>query len=402
MIQELEASAAVKLSSCIAIEHAILHHLDPEGKGMGEQLVASELDFTGDDGPVVRERLERFLQKSYAACEISAESLEDIDPDDGSTTLGICWRTIEDPSDFIPASWKLAQRLTEAMKTRANISEGDLLLVVARDVLGPMIAILKLEKWVELVREFVPQEDGTIKAVVVPNPNVIHTRTVPQKCAFIRRPEHKYGSYVRLNDTQARERDHAAHFFVEHFLLCRLITTTARRTIDFCVAAESWRQEFALYLPKQGLVTFAKALQLHLSKPELSFDEFAREATAGAHLTETAFEILVDQLAKSVTPTEPSLVSPPTPPRTFKPDADAVEHLLKDMILVLSDGTKVSGSSKNMMHKLESLVVDREEGTRKLTIPLQTTSVTRKFPGSSVVKRQETDDPQTDQMENAQ
>lgn len=397
MFQETAIGIVVKQATGIVIDHAILHHLDPDGKGMGELLVDSELDFAGQYGPIVRERLERFVQHAYEGSHLTAVSLDDIAADSTSTTLGICWNTLDDPADFVKASRELAGRLTRAMRTRPNISEGDLFLVIAHDALGPMVGILKLEKWTELVREFVPQVDGTLKAVVVPNQDVIHTRTIPQKCAFVRRPSHQHGPYVRLNDNQARDHETPARFFIERFLECRIITTMARRTIDFCIATESWRQEHALYLPKQGIVTVARALQTHLEKPELTFTDFAHELLAGATLSAAAFESLVSHLASSVYPPEPGRNTSRSPIHSFQPDPETVGNLLREMDLTLSDGTRIIGSSSTMLRKLESLIVDKEEGPRKITIPLQTNSVTRRFPGSSLMRPRASDDFQSDE-----
>lgn len=390
MAQQIAALLGDTSTVSISLEHAIIHHLDPEGNA--ERLVAAEIDFVGQKGDFARHRLEAFLQRSYEQSHTGAVAAREIDMVGDDTTLGVSWRTLDNTDGFVSASVKLARLLSAAMRTRRNISEGDLFIAIANDDLGPMMCILKLQKWEELVREWVPHPDGTYTVEVVPNDNIIHTRTVPQKCAFIRPPNHPYGAYVRLNDTQVREREHAARFFVEQFLGCRLITTPVRRTIDFCVAAESWRQEHRLYLPLQGIASFANALDSLLTGSELSFQKFAETALTGANYNPIMLTSLVTTLAKSVYQPEGQHQLHDDAEDTFVPDQETADKMLETIDLTLSGGIRVTGPRASMLRVLAELSPDKEEGNRKLSLSLLTTTMTRKFPGSSVVKFQEPED----------
>lgn len=390
MVQSIDAPPAVNTATGISLEHAIIHYLDPDGDK--ERMVVAEINFSSSKGAVARERLEHFLKRSYDQSLIAAEAEGPLDTVDGASTLGICWHTLDESKAFVSSSVLLARRLTHAMRSRHNISKGDMFVAIVRDALGPMICILKLAKWEVLERRFIPQRDGTFHVDVTPTENVISTRTIPHKCAFIRPPDHQYGSYVRLNDNQAHEREMAAHFFVEHFLGCRIIATSARRTIDFCVAAEAWRQENRLYLPRQGVVSFAKALNSLLDSSTVSFHEFAQEALAGANVNEVVVASLINALSTSVYPTEATRDVGYTTPDSFTADGETAKKLLESIDLTLSNGIRICGPRASMLNILEALDVDREEGDRKLVLPLSTTTITRKFPGSGVIKFQDTED----------
>lgn len=355
------------------VERAIMHYLDPTS--VEKKLVKRDIQFTGPNAAVVRDFLSRLINLAYSSSETSAETHQD-----GSDTVSACWHIIESPQDFVEQSVYLAERLNKVMEGKRNISKGDMLIVLARDPSGPMVAILKLEQLREFERRYIKLPDGSFEVELLLNEDVVSSNHIPQKSAFVRGRMHSYGRgyQIQLHDKQIHDKDGAAKFFYRDFLRCNLLRTPAKRTIDFCTGAEAWRQQHAQYLPMHGILSFARALEFHLLQyAEVSFEAFAEHALEGVARQELSTSGLAQQVAAYVYPKE--VRERQDIPRTFAVDRDTAERLLKTIDLSLSDDLRLAGPRDSMMKVLERMKGAEGDGDRQISLLVRTGSVERTF-----------------------
>lgn len=353
----------------LVIDHAIMHYLDPDSSDT--RLVSHEIEFTGEVGEAIRRIMCKLIKISLEASDTYAE-------DNGqSEALSACWHILSTPGSFVEKSRHLATCLNKAMRGKGNVKKGDMLVILARDAVGPLVAILKLEQLREFQVRYIPTEDGNFDVKLELNENVVSSREAPQKCAFIRDPSATHGYHVRLRDNQVREKESAAKFFYEDFLGCRLLTAPAKRTLNFCNSAEAWRREHAVYLPHQGVASFARALIQHLRLGEVSFKAFAESALKGVDNQELSAVSLAEQLKTGVYAKETQRGE--FIKSSFTPDADTVEKVLQNVNLTLSGGLRLAGPTDAILHVLDALDGDNGDGVGRLLFKVHTSFVERAF-----------------------
>lgn len=353
----------------LVIQHAIMHYLDPDSNDT--KFVSREIEFVGEVGEAVLGILCRLITLSLDGSDTYAE-------DSGqSETLSACWHILSTPDSFIEKSHQMAEGLSNAMRGKGNVKKGDMLIALASDVVGPMVVILKLEQLQEFQVRYIPQDDGTFAVKLELNEGVVSSREVPQKCAFIREPSATYGYHARLHDNQVREKESAAKFFYQEFLGCRLLTTPAKRTLNFCNSAEAWRRENAVYLPQQGIVTFTRALIQHLRSGEVSFKAFAESALAGAQNSEWSVNGLAEQVQNGVYAKE--MQRGEFVKSSFTPDPATIDKVLQSVNLTLSNGLRLAGPTDAMLKVFDSLDADGGNEVGHLLFKVPSSSVERNF-----------------------
>ncbi len=342
----------------VNIEHAIMHYLDSANNKL--ILVDNEIDLT----PSARGFLCRLIDTSLESANAYA-----VDATGASPTLLACRDMLATCTAFVPRSRELAEALYNIMARNKNISSGDLLAIAAHDSNGPLLAIFKTELNHEYERKYETRTDGTSQVILIPNDNVVPSeRKPPQKCAFIRQT----GTYfdVQLADNQIGMKEEVAKFFYRDFLHCELLTTPAARTMNFCRTVERWRDENAVYLPHQGIVSFTKALHEQLQSSPLFFKTFAESALVGSQNSELSATSFADTLASHVFPDVPS-----PRPESFEPDPVVANKLLRTIHLSLMGGIQISGPSEMLLGILESIT----EQNGQLDLHLITPWVRRNF-----------------------
>lgn len=346
-----------------------MHYLDT---GASEKkIVSREIKFAGPTGEIARQVLAKMIERAHESTDVYGQDLTNTFP-----TLSLCWEMLAAPETFVSNSAILTYRLNAAMSGKGNVSPGDVLIAIARDLNGPFAAILKLEKLREFERKYIPLPDGTFDLELVLNEDVVSSKEVPQKCAFIRHPGATPGYHVQLRDNQVRDKEAAAKFFYHDFLHCRLLPTPSKRTINFCNSAEAWRQENATFLPHQGIVSFTKALIQALREPEIAIPAFAELALRGANNPDLSALALAEQLTASVYARERA--EGLFVPSTFTPDRETADAILKNVSLNL-DGIRLSGPTDKMMQVIEAVENEDDGLDRPLPFRILASKVERSF-----------------------
>jgi hypothetical protein len=352
----------------LSVDRAIMHLLDPDGNNT--KLVHREINLHGQKNEPVREFLCRLVQSAIEHVDAYA-----VDATGTSDTLSVCWHMLATESTFAPQSRDLAIKLNDIMVKKGTVSAGDLLVVIAQDASGPMVGLLKLERSTDFVHEYVTQPDGTVEVRITATDAVIPPDH--QKCAFVREPSPGRGYQVELHDDQVTrgKKGDAAKFFHRDFLQCELLTTQAARTYNFCTAAEDWRKKHRAFLPKQGIVSFTRALHQHLKSPEFSFDAFALTSIGAASDLEWHRLDLTSMLQARVY----SDMLPEDRPNIFQPHHEAAEKLLSTISLVTPEGVKLSGGAETMERILEALDKHGEDADNRLSFTVTVSAVERRF-----------------------
>jgi hypothetical protein len=356
----------------LIVMRAILHHVD---RAFDHAFASREISLDGPQGGQIRRLLSSLIKHTLANADSIAEAEESPSP-----ILQACWETLESSDSFAANSLRMAETLHRLMQRNRSISPGELLIALCQDGNGPFVAILKLERMEGLEYLYVHHEDGTWEAILTANHNVVPARPLPQKSAFIRAPGVDIGYHVRLRDHQAKRKP-AAAFFCQDFLGCRLLSTPAQRTMAFCEAAERWRDEHREALPRQGMVSFSRALRAHLQRPTVSFSAFADAALGGVPRARFAGQPLADTLAGAVYGPRRDPYAPPPP--TFAPDAETARRLLDHTNLTLSTirlmgpaDLRLSGPADAIIGLLEQAEVD---GNGQFVLRINTSTVRRQF-----------------------
>lgn len=344
-------------NSGVNIEHAIMHYLDPQNDKL--ILVENEIDLTK-----TREFLNRLIEASLKSADSYAVDIT------GTSPILLASRDIlATCKAFVPRSRELASALYNVMTKNKKISSGDLLIIAAHNCDGPFLAILKTELTHEYERKYDTRQDGTSQVTLSPNDNVVPSeRRLPQKCAFIHQDRTDYD--VKLADNQVGMRDDVAKFFYRDFLHCELLTTSAARTLTFCRAVERWREQYSVYLPQQGLVSFTKALHKQLKSSPLFFKSFAENALLGSQNPNLSVASFADFLIYQVFPR----ASYP-PPESFEPDPSTVDKLLQNIHLSLMGDIQITGPSE----KLISIIENISDQDHQLDLHITTPWVKRSF-----------------------
>lgn len=258
-----------RLNPPFDVEHAIMHHLDPKQNEL--ILVGEEIQLSSP----VHELFCQLLQVSSATAETHA-----VDANGQSQALGTCRSFLADPAQFVAHSQALAEQLYAAMGTNIHIVPGDLMVVMGRDTDGPFAALAKTEPNMEFRVEYKRRPNGVSYVDISPTDAMAPSKDKPpQKWAFVRDAPFDNGADVCLVDNQHRSTDNnVAKFFYNRFLGCELLSTAPARTMRFCRAVEQWRYANAKYIPGQGVMAFARALQTHLRMTSVDFVAFAAAA----------------------------------------------------------------------------------------------------------------------------
>lgn len=344
----------------VKIEHAIMHELDREHDVLRLADRQIELD----------EAAKHFLARLMAHCAAAADA-QGVDAG-GSAALVAARDILAYPDLLLPRSRELAEKLYGSMVGKENISSGDLFVVIACDNCGPVLGVFKTEPSAEYSRTYRTESDGTITPLLIANDSIIPSeRRPPQKCAFIREARSDQDYDVLLLDNQIGQSGDVAKFYYQGFLECELVTSAAARTLTFCRAVELWRRENKNVLPAQGIPSFARALQLHLNRSEVTFREFALEALSVLTYPSLKPDDLAEYLASKVHSDKPY----PRPDR-FEPEQVTAMRLLESISLTLDGGVQISGPAQFLSSVLERASTD---GGGQLEFRLGTTSVRRNF-----------------------
>lgn len=343
----------------VNIEHAIMHYLNPDKNEL--ILVDNEIDLTTI---TTKEFLSRLVQASLVSANSYAVDIAGTSP-----TLLASRDILASCATFVPRSRELATALYNIMTKKKTISSGDLLIIVAHDCNGPLLAIFKTELNHEYERKYNIRHDGTSQVILSPNDNVVPSEhRPPQKCAFIHQTRTDYD--VKLADNQVGMRDDIAKFFYRDFLGCELLKTSAARTLTFCRAVENWREQHAVYLPQQGLVSFTKALDEQLKSSPLFFESFAERALRGSQNPELSVASFAEFLVHQVFPKAPF-----PPPEFFEPDLDTANKLLQNINLTVMEDIQITGPSEKLISIIESI----SDQDHQLDLHITTPWVRRSF-----------------------
>lgn len=288
-VAETPPAQAIALGAGLRIHQLILHALDPRANSM--QLV--------DDVVTLDEQSALFFAGHIAAAEQRADWHARF-REPGGETFVLCRRLLGDTSDFVAASQRLAQRLYDQMRLRANqITPGDFVAVVygQQDNPGVSIALLKLDPDHRLVREF-SRSGGHLRVSIRTAGNLLPETRRLQKCALLRASANDFD--VTLLDTQAGPRsDGVAAFFYRGFLDAELMPSARRRTRLFLTASDTWISQRAREISPAQLLNFYHARRQALAADTVDLGAFAVAALPGlaqladalcAHLHKALFD----------------------------------------------------------------------------------------------------------------
>ncbi len=331
----------------LRIHQLILHALDPRTNSI--QLV--------DEAVTLDEQSTLFFAGHIAAAEQRADWRARFREPGGEVPL-LCRQLLGDTSDFVEASQRLAQRLYDQMRQRANqITPGDFVAVIYElpEDPGVSIALLKLDPDHRLVREF-SRNGGRLRVSIRTAGNLLPETRRLQKCALLRARPNDFD--ITLLDTQAGPRSvGVAAFFYRGFLDAGLMPSARRRTRLFLTASDTWLSQHARELSPTQLLAFYNARRRALAGDVLDLGNFAVAA-----LPEQP-QLTVTLLAHL----RAALFDPDDPTQAFGIDRAVADPIVSTVTLELDGGTRLTIGAERF-DELVRVGERRADGKLQLTL----------------------------------